>query len=93
MPFILKNVPPTCQRIVNMAFKEYFGVFMELFFNDFNVFSDLKTLLAKLLLCFNKCRKFSISLNPKKCIFLVFFGVIFGYIMSKEGKLPDPKKL
>jgi hypothetical protein len=66
---------------------------MKLFFNDFNVLSDLKTHLAKLWLCLDKCQKFSISLNPRKIIFLVFFDVIFGYIMSKEGKLLNPKKL
>jgi hypothetical protein len=89
----LKNAPPTYQWTFSMAFKEYFGLLMKLFFNDFNVFNDLKTHLAKLLLCFSKCREFGISLNPKKCIFLVFFGVILDHIMSKEGKLLDPKKL
>jgi hypothetical protein len=38
----------TYQRSVNMAFKEYLGVFMKLFLDDFNVFSDLKTHMAKL---------------------------------------------
>ncbi len=26
-------------------------------------------------------------------MFLVFFGVVFDYILSKEGKLLDPKKI
>jgi hypothetical protein len=34
-----------------------------------------------------------INLNPEKCMFLVFSGVILGYIMFKEGKLLDPKKI
>jgi hypothetical protein len=41
MPFGLKNVPPTYQQIVSMAFCEYLGVFMD----DFSVFSDLKNTL------------------------------------------------
>jgi len=64
MPFGLKNAPPTYQRVVSMSFKEYFGVFMKLILNDFSVFSDLKTHLVKLQLCFNKCQKFGVSLNP-----------------------------
>jgi hypothetical protein len=64
MPFGLKNAPPTYQRVVSMSFKEYFGVFMKLLLNDFSVFSDLKTHLVKLQLCFNKCQKFGVSLNP-----------------------------
>ncbi len=31
MPFELKNLPPTYQQIVSMAFKEYFGMFTKLF--------------------------------------------------------------
>ncbi len=31
-----------------MVFKEYLGVFMKLFLDYFNIFSDLKTHLAKL---------------------------------------------
>jgi hypothetical protein len=53
-PFGLKNVPPTYQRIVSMAFSEYLMVFMKLFLDDFNVFNDLKMHLAKLRLCFEK---------------------------------------
>jgi hypothetical protein len=48
MPFGLKTIPPTYQQIVNMAFCEYLKVFMNFFLDDFNVFNDLKTHLAKL---------------------------------------------
>jgi hypothetical protein len=30
--------------------------------------------------------------KPKK-YFMVFFGVFFGFIVSKKGKLLDPKKI
>jgi hypothetical protein len=91
MPFELKNTPPTYQRTINMAFKEYLGVFMKLFLDDFNIFSDLKTRMVKLQLCFDKCQEFGINLNLNKCIFLVFSSFIFNYIMSEEGKLSNPK--
>jgi hypothetical protein len=42
MLFGLKNVPPTYQRVVNLAFQEYLGVFMKLFLDDLNVFIDLE---------------------------------------------------
>jgi hypothetical protein len=38
MPFGFKNVPPTYQRTMSMAFCEYLGVFSD----DFSVFSDFK---------------------------------------------------
>jgi len=28
-----------------------------------------------------------------KCTFMVFLGMILGFIISKEGKLLDPKKI
>ncbi len=31
-------------------------------------------------------------MNHEKCMFLVHLGVIFGYMVSKEGKLPNLKK-
>ncbi len=93
MPFGLKNAPTTYQRVVNTTFKDYFGMFMKLFLDDFNVFSDLDTHLTKLRLCFDKCKKFGISLNPEKCMFLMHLGVIMGYVVSKESKLLDLKKI
>lgn len=89
MPFELKNAPPTYQQAIKMVFKKYLVVFMKLFSDDFNIFSDLKTHMFKLRLCFDKCWKFSISLNSEKCMFLVFFDIILGYILSKGGKLLD----
>jgi len=49
--------------------------------------------LQKLKLCFQKCKKYGISLNPKKCAFMVFSRMILGFIVSKERKLPNPKKI
>jgi hypothetical protein len=92
MPFGLKNATPTYQQMVSIAFKDYLGMFMKLFLNDFSVFNNLDTHLPKLQLCFDKCRKFGISLNPEKCMFLMHSSIILGYVISKEGKLPDLKK-
>jgi len=76
-----------------MAFCEYLGMFMKLFLDDFSVFNDLKTHLAKLRLCFDKCHEFNISLNPKKCMFLVYLGVVLGYMVFKARKLPYLKNI
>jgi hypothetical protein len=78
---------------MNMAFQEYLKVFMKSFLDDFSVFNDLKTHLAKLQLCFDKHKKIGISLNSKKCMFLVYSGVILGYVVFKVGKLPNLKTI
>jgi hypothetical protein len=33
------------------------------------------------------------SFNPKKCAFMVFSGLILRFIVSKEGKIPNPMKV
>jgi hypothetical protein len=93
MPFELENVPLNYQQTMSMTCCEYVDVCMKSFLDDFNVFNDLKMFMAKLWLCFDKCGEFDISLNPKKCIFLVYSRVILGYIVSNARKLSDLKKI
>ena len=35
---------------------------------------------------FERRRKYGISLNPKKCVFVVTEGKLLGHIVSKKGK-------
>jgi hypothetical protein len=66
---------------------------MKIFLDDFTMYSDMGSHLQKPRLCFQKCREYGISLNPNKCAFMVFLGMILGFIISKEEKLPNPKKV
>jgi hypothetical protein len=47
----------------------------------------------KFKLCFQKYKEYKINFNPEKCAFVVFLGLILGFIISKEGKIPYPKKV
>ncbi len=62
---------------------------MKIFLDDFRMYSDMESLLHKLNFCFQRCREYGISLNQDKC----FLRMIIGFIISKEGKLPYPKKI
>jgi hypothetical protein len=66
---------------------------MKIFLDDFIVYSDMKNHLQKLRLCFQKCGKYGTNINLDKCAFMVFSGMILGFIVSKQGKLPYPKKI
>ncbi len=66
---------------------------MKIFLDDFMVYNNIESLLQKLRLCFQKCKEYGISLNLSKCAFMVFLGLILGFIASKERKLLDPKKI
>jgi hypothetical protein len=76
MPFGVKNGPPTYQRAVTKAFREYIDVFMKIFLNYFTIFCDMSTHLEKLKKCFLKCKEHGISLNLEKCAFMVCYGTI-----------------
>ncbi len=66
---------------------------MKMFLDDFTMFNDLSTHLEKFKKCFLKYKEFGISLNPSMCVFVVFLGTILGFIVSKERKTLNPKKI
>lgn len=93
MPFGFINASTTYQQVITKAFQNYLYKFMQVFCDDFYVYSKIVTYLDKLTLYLEKCREYNINLNPEKCLFLMFLGLILGYVVSKDGKFPDPKKL
>jgi hypothetical protein len=84
MAFGVENGPLTYQHVVNKTFREYIDLFMKIFWDDFIIFIIMDTYHIKLRLYFLKYHEFDISLNPDKCAFMVFFGLILGFIVSKE---------
>jgi hypothetical protein len=57
------------------------------------VFSkNKKDHLAHLRAVLLRCRKYGISLNPKKSIFAVEQGKLLGFIVSSEGMIIDPER-
>jgi hypothetical protein len=58
---------------------------MKIFLDDFIVYSDMESHLMKLRLCFQKCKENKISINPKKCSFMVFFKIDFR-VHSFQGR-------
>jgi hypothetical protein len=86
MPFGVKNGPPTYQRAITKAFREYIDVFMKIFLDDFIVFNDPSTHLEKFNKCFLKCGEYGINLNIDKCAFMVCSRTILSFIVSWRGK-------
>lgn len=70
MPFGLMNVGATFQRATDIAFAEEIHEFLVVYQDDITVFSKSDNeRLDHLRRVFVKCRKFGISLNPKKTLF------------------------
>ena len=82
MPFGLCNAPATFQRLVIFVFQDLLRKFMEVFLDDFCVFSSQKDHANCLAKCFDRCLKYGISINAAKSQFYVPFGRLVGHIVS-----------
>nr|KYP76654.1 Transposon Ty3-G Gag-Pol polyprotein [Cajanus cajan] len=93
MPFGLKNVGATYQRLMDKIFRNQIGHNMEVYVDDMVVKSatvtthsiDLKEL-------FHQLRKHNMRLNPEKCIFGIAGGKFLGYMLSARGIEANPEK-
>ena len=86
MPFGLINAEATFQRAMDIAFRGLIGKFVVIYLDDITVFSKNRAdHLTHLRRVFERCRKYGISLNPKKSIFSVTEGKLLGFVVSKQG--------
>jgi hypothetical protein len=94
MPFGLMNAGATFQRDMDIAFAEEKDKFIVIYLDDITVYSDSdEQHLEHLKKVFQKCKKFDISLNPKKSHFRMQEGKLLGHIISKEGIKIDPSRV
>ncbi|GJU32657.1 reverse transcriptase domain-containing protein [Tanacetum coccineum] len=93
MPFGLKNVGATYQRLVERAFESQVGRNMEVYVNDLVIKSHTEAkMLRDIGEVFRTLRKINMKLNPKKCTFGAVEGMFLGYTITPEGIKPCPDK-
>jgi hypothetical protein len=94
MPFGLMNTGATFQRAMDIAFTGEREKFVVIYLDDLTIFYKSNTKhLVHLKQTFEKCRKFVLSLNPKKSHFSMQEGKISGHIVSKDGIKIDTKRV
>ena len=94
MPFGLKNVGVTYQRLVNKVFASLIDKTMEVYIDDMLVKSlwkedhvtDLREMFALL-------QKYNMKLNPAKCTFRVRSGKFLGFMINNKGIEANPTKV
>lgn len=91
MPFGLINALLIYKRVVNKTFCNFIGHFMKLFLDDFSIYCNMATDLAKLQLSFKKYKEYGINLNVDKYLILIYLKIILGHILFKEDKFFNPK--
>ncbi|GJY22437.1 reverse transcriptase domain-containing protein [Tanacetum coccineum] len=94
MPFGLKNVGATYQRLVDKAFDKQVGHNLEVYVDDLVIKSHTEEeLLRDIEETFRTLRKINMKLNPKKCTFGAVKGMFLGYVVGPEGINPCPDKV
>ena len=94
MPFGLKNVGATYQRLVAKMFRSLLGSTMEVYINDMLVKSkQRKDHVTHLQQAFDILRKYGMKLNPLKCAFGVSAGKFLGFMAAQRGIEANPLQL
>jgi hypothetical protein len=94
IPFGLMNVGATFQRAMDITFVEEIRKFIVIYLDDLTLFSQSDDEhLQHLRRVFEKCRRFGISLNPKKSLFGLEEGKLLGHMISKDGIKIDPSRI
>ena len=79
---------------MDISFAGEIGKFVVIYMEDITVYSRSdREHIHHLEKKFMKCRKFSISLNPKKSNFVLEEGKLLGHIISKDGIKIDPDRV
>ena len=94
MPFGLKNVGATDQRLVTKMFRLLLGKTMEVYIDDMLIKSKERPDHANhLQQAFDLLRTYGMKLNPVKCAFGVSVGQFLGFMMTQRGIEANPSQL
>jgi hypothetical protein len=92
IPFGLINAGETFQRAIDIAFRGLINKCVVVYLDDLTMYSkNREDHIQHLTHIFKTCRKYGISLNPKKTIFGVEEGKLLGHIISQARIHIDPK--
>ena len=93
MPFGLKNVGSTYQRMILRMFETQLGKSIEIYVDDMVVKSKVVSEhLGDLGNTFNVLRKHKLRLNGSKCCFGVGSGKFLGYMVNHRGIEVNPAR-
>ncbi|KAL5549472.1 hypothetical protein UlMin_004703 [Ulmus minor] len=94
MPFRLKNAGATYQRAMTAIFHDMIHDFVEDYVDDLVVKSKKAIYhVSHLKKVFERCRRYNLKMNPKKCAFAVNMGKFLGVVVHREGITIDDTKV
>jgi len=93
MPFGLKNVGATSQRLMEMILTPMIGRNVQAYVDDMVITSVEKDQrVANLEELFTTIAKYNLKLNPEKCVFGVEARKFLGFVLTKWGIEANPDK-
>jgi len=93
MPFGLKNVDATYQRLVDKILAPIIGQNVQAYVDDMVVTSEENDQhVVDLEELFTAITKYNLKLNPKKCVFRVKAGKFLGFPLIERGIEANPDK-
>ncbi|RVW20979.1 Transposon Ty3-G Gag-Pol polyprotein [Vitis vinifera] len=94
MPFGLKNVDATYQRLMTKIFKPLVGRTVEVYIDDIVVKSKTREdHVHHLQEVFHLLRRYDMKLNPSKCAFGVSVGKFLGFMVTQRGIEVSPDQI
>jgi hypothetical protein len=94
IPFGMMNAGETFQQAMDITYIGEQDKFVVIYLDDITMFSQYdEEHHDHLKRVFLKCRKFGLSLNPKKSLFAMKEGKLLGHIVSAEGVRIDPSRV
>jgi hypothetical protein len=94
MPFGLKNVGATYQRMVQKCLGSQIGRNIQVYIEDVIITTRKEdVLISDLKETFDNLDRYKLKLNPTKCSFGVSVGQLLGFLVSTRGIEANPEKI
>ena len=94
MPFGLTNAPATQQRFIEAVLQGLIWKCCFAYVDDILVYSNnFETHLQNIESILERLQKYQLRLQPSKCAFCKPTFEVLGFVASKEGLQPNPKKV
>ena len=74
-------------------FQDFLRHFLEVFIDDFAIYSSKDAHLEYLRKTFQRCRETNLKLHPGKCFFGMESGILLGHVVSRKGLEVDLDKV
>ena len=90
----LINSRNTFQCAMDIAFMGLLSKSVVVYLDDVTMFSKERVeYIVHLKQILDRCRKYGISLNPKKFVFCDTEGKLLGFVVSKNGMMINPERV